>query len=52
MITCDTSLNLEKKPLFKNYKINTCCHLKKFKLALYLENKGRYKTEKIGKNKI
>jgi hypothetical protein len=34
---CDTVLNLKKNTL--NHEINPCCHLKKFKLALYLENK-------------
>jgi hypothetical protein len=34
-----TSLNLQKNTHFKNTKFDPSCHIKKIKLALYLQNK-------------
>jgi hypothetical protein len=39
MWVCVTSLNSEKNTFFKNIKFDPPCHLKKIKLALYLQNK-------------
>jgi hypothetical protein len=39
MWACVTLLNSEKNTLFKNIKFDPLCHLKKIKLALYLQSK-------------
>jgi hypothetical protein len=43
---CATSLDSQKNILFNDVKFDLSCHVKKIKLALYLQNKRCYKIEK------